>query len=449
MSSEKRGHRRIRILGAKAERSPSVSTVRKLLPWDAIGISGFGARRIPVSRRHFGGRMDAESEAERSFGVSSGLGGAEPLAASLEAYQAMTAEELTARIQAVRQRMGPELLILGHHYQRDDVIALTDLRGDSYQLSKQAAENQQCRAIIFCGVHFMAETADILVNRPERLAQRGGVRVPVVLPDLEAGCSLADMARLDQVETCWAELGELFGPEQVMPVTYVNSAADLKAFCGRHGGIVCTSANARPVLEWAFARRPKVLFFPDQHLGRNTALRMGLRTEEMAVWNPQAGRLGGNEPDRLRQARLILWKGFCCVHQAFLPEHVMEFRRLYPGIKVVVHPECMKEVVALADEVGSTSRIIRLVEESPPGTRWAIGTEIHLVNRLAQEHPEQQIYFLAPFVRMCRTMYRIDLPHLCWAAENLADGTPVNVIRVPDPIAQDALLALERMLQVA
>lgn len=367
----------------------------------------------------------------------------------LEAYQTMTAAELITRIQAVRRRMGPELLLLGHHYQRDEVIGLTDLRGDSYQLSKQAAENRQCRAIIFCGVHFMAETADILVNRPERLAERAGLRVPVVLPDLEAGCSLADMARMDQVAACWAELAELFGPDQVTPVTYVNSAADLKAFCGRHGGIVCTSANARPVLEWAFSRRPKVLFFPDQHLGRNTALRMGLRLEEMAVWNPQAGPLGGNPPDRLRQAKLILWKGFCCVHQAFLPEHVEYFRRQYPGVKILVHPECMKEVVDLADEVGSTSRIIRLVEESAPGTRWAIGTEINLVRRLAQQHPEQEIYFLAPFVRMCRTMYRIDLPHLCWAAEHLAAGTPVNVIRVEEATAEDALLALERMLQVA
>lgn len=366
----------------------------------------------------------------------------------LETYQAMSAEELTARIQAIRCRMGPELLILGHHYQRDEVIALADLRGDSYQLSKQAAENRQCRAIIFCGVHFMAETADILVNRPERLAERAGGRVPVILPDLEAGCSLADMARIDQVETCWAELSELFGPDPLIPVTYVNSAADLKGFCGRHGGIVCTSANARAALEWAFSRKQRVLFFPDQHLGRNTALRMGIRLEEMAVWNPQGGPWGGNQPDRLRQARLILWKGFCCVHQAFLPEHVEHFRRRYPDIKILVHPECMKEVVDLADEVGSTSKIIRLVEQSPPGTRWAIGTEIHLVNRLAREHPEQEIYFLAPFVRMCRTMYRIDLPHLCWAAERLAEGHPVNVIQVEEKIAQDALLALERMLQV-
>lgn len=370
------------------------------------------------------------------------------MAASLETYQAMSAEELTARIEAVRRRMGPELLILGHHYQRDEVIALADLRGDSYQLSKQAAENRQCRAIIFCGVHFMAETADILVNRPERLAERNGLRVPVVLPDLEAGCSLADMARIDQVEPCWEQLTELFGPEQVMPVTYVNSAADLKAFCGRHGGIVCTSANAQAALAWAFARRPRVLFFPDQHLGRNTALRMGISLEEMAVWNPQGGPLGGNPPDRLRQAKLILWKGFCCVHQAFLPEHVQHFRSRYPDIKILVHPECMKEVVDMADQVGSTSRIVRLVDESPPGTRWAIGTEIHLVHRLAQQHPEQEIYFLAPFVRMCRTMYRIDLPHLCWAAEHLAEGNPVNVIHVEEAIAHDALLALERMLQV-
>lgn len=371
----------------------------------------------------------------------------EPLA--LEPYQTMAPEELTARIQAVRTQMGPELLILAHHYQRDEVIALADLRGDSYQLSKQAAENRQCRAILFCGVHFMAETADILVNRPERLAQRGGARVPVILPHREAGCSLADMAHIDQVEACWEELADLLGPDPVMPVTYVNSAADLKAFCGRHGGIVCTSANAEAVLQWAFARRAKVLFFPDQHLGRNTALHKGLRLEEMPVWNPLASPLGGNSPESIRRSRLILWNGFCCVHQAFLPEHVDYFRAKYPDAKILVHPECMTQVVDKADMVGSTSRIIHAVQEAPPGTRWAIGTEIHLVNRLAKEHPEQSIHFLAPFVRRCKTMYLIDLPSMCWALENLAANTPVNVIAVDEPTAQHALLALQRMLEVS
>jgi quinolinate synthase len=288
----------------------------------------------------------------------------------------------------------------------------------------------------------------VLANRPERLAERGGQRIPVILPDLAAGCSMADMAQIEQVEECWQQLGGVIDVAEVMPVTYVNSAASLKAFCGRHGGIVCTSANAAAVLQWAFARRPRVLFFPDQHLGRNTALRMGIRLEEMPVWDPHNERLGGNGPEAIRRSRVILWKGHCSVHQMFLPEHVDQFRKKYPGIKILVHPECMMEVVAKSDEIGSTGKIIRVVEESPPGTRWAIGTELHLVNRLKQEHPEQEIHFLSPVVCMCATMYRIDLPHLCWALENLAAGTPVNVIRVDDETSAYALEALQRMLEV-
>lgn len=365
----------------------------------------------------------------------------------LAPYKSLDDAELTARIQAVRNEMGPRLLILGHHYQQDAVIALSDLRGDSYKLSESAAQSVDCRAIAFCGVHFMAETADILANRPQRLAERQGERVTVVLPDMAAGCSMADMAEIQQVEECWEQLSGLIDTADVMPVTYINSAANLKAFCGRHGGIVCTSANARAVLEWSFAQRRRVLFFPDQHLGRNTARGMGVPLSEMPVWDPRR-ELGGNDEAAIRNSRVLLWKGHCSVHQMFRPEHVAQFRQKYPGIKILVHPECMMEVVDQADEIGSTGKIIRVVKEAPPGARWAIGTELHLVNRLKHEHPEQEIYFLSPVVCMCATMYRIDLAHLCWALENLAAGTPANVIRVDDETARWSLLALERMLQV-
>lgn len=365
----------------------------------------------------------------------------------LRPYQTLENEELRARIQAVRDRMGPELLILGHHYQQDDVIALSDLRGDSYRLSELAAADERCRAIVFCGVHFMAETADVLANRPARLEQRG-FRVPVILPDLSAGCSLADMADIDQVEECWAELGETIDIGEVTPITYVNSAASLKAFCGRHGGIVCTSANARAALEWAFAQRPRVLFFPDQHLGRNTARAMGIPLEAMPLWDPRKEPLGGNTSEAIRRGRVFLWRGHCSVHQMFLPEHVDQFRTRWPDIKILVHPECMMEVVDKADVVGSTGKIIKAVAEAPPGTRWAIGTELHLVNRLKHEHPEQEIHFLSPVVCLCATMYRIDLAHLCWAVENLAAGTPVNIVEVDPETAHWALAALERMLLV-
>ncbi|MBN1590669.1 MAG: quinolinate synthase NadA [Pirellulales bacterium] len=360
----------------------------------------------------------------------------------------MEPEELVARIQAVRDQWGPRLVILGHHYQRDEVIAMADLRGDSYRLSELAAGNEACRAIVFCGVHFMAETADILANQPKLLARRDGERVDVILPELAAGCSMADLAHIDQVETCWRQLAEVIDVEDVMPVTYVNSSAALKAFCGRRGGIVCTSANAAAVLDWAFARRRRVLFLPDQHLGRNTALAKGIRVEQMPVWDPEQPSLGGNDDASIGASRVILWRGHCSVHLAFRPEHVRDVRRRMPDVKVIVHPECMHEVVGEADLSGSTSRIIREVEAAPPGTRWAIGTELNLVNRLRQEHPEQEIHFLAPNVGVCPSMYLIDLPRLCWAVENLAAGTPVNVIRVDDRTAEGALLALKRMLEV-
>ena len=366
----------------------------------------------------------------------------------LTAYEPLDRAVLMERIQKVRAEMGPKLLILGHHYQRDEILDLTDLRGDSYGLSEQAAGNEQCRAIVFCGVHFMAETADILANRPERLAERGGQRVPVILPSMDAGCSLADMADLEQVESCWAELAEVIDINDVTPITYVNSTAKLKAFCGRHGGIVCTSANARAALEWAFQRRSRVLFFPDQHLARNVARAMGVPLSQMPLWDAHQGRLGGNSVETIRTARVILWRGFCCVHQKFLPEDVNDLRAKHPDIRIMVHPECMMEVADLADMIGSTSKIIREVEHAPRGTRWAIGTEPHLVDRLRREHTEQEIQLLSSVARICMTMYRINLPRLCWAVENLAAGTPVNIVEVEPETAHWALEALRRMLAV-
>jgi quinolinate synthase len=366
----------------------------------------------------------------------------------LKPYKSLDNAELTARIQTVRERFGPRLLILGHHYQQDEVIALADRRGDSYGLSQFAAESSDCRYIAFCGVHFMAETADILANRPEKLIERDGVRVAVVLPDMAAGCSMADMAAIDQIEDAWDQLGEVVDTEDITPVTYINSAASLKAFVGRHGGIVCTSSNAEAALRWSFARTSRVMFFPDQHLGRNTALGMGITLDQMPVWDPYADALGGSSEDQILGSKVILWKGHCSVHQMFRPEHVRLFRERHPGIKILVHPECPREVFELSDVSGSTSKIIKTVEASPPGSKWAIGTELHLVNRLKQEHPEQEIHFLSPVVCMCATMYRIDLAHLCWSLENLAAGTPVNVIEVDEETAGWALVALERMLEV-
>jgi quinolinate synthase len=366
----------------------------------------------------------------------------------LKPYKSLSNEELSARIEAVRREMGPKLLILGHHYQQDEVIVHSDLRGDSYQLSQMAAGSKDCRVIVFCGVHFMAETADILANRPEKLAERSGERVQVILPDMAAGCSMADMAAIDQVEAAWQDLGEVIDTSDLTPVTYINSAASLKAFCGRHGGIVCTSSNARAVLEWSFRRTKRVFFFPDQHLGRNTALKMGITNAQMPVFDPYNSDLGGNSEDAIEGSRVILWKGHCSVHQMFRAEHVALFRQRFPGIKILVHPECPQEVNDQADISGSTSKIIQTVEAAPPGTKWAIGTELHLVNRLKLEHPEQEIHFLSPVVCMCATMYRIDLAHLCWSLENLAASRPVNTITVEDEIARWSLEALTRMLEV-
>ena len=363
-------------------------------------------------------------------------------------YKSLENAELVRRISAVKAELGPKLLILGHHYQQDEVIALADMRGDSYALSQMAAESKDCRYIAFCGVHFMAETADILANRPEALAARDGERVQVVLPDMAAGCSMADMAAIDQVEAAWEEMAEVIDVARVIPVTYINSAASLKAFCGKHGGLVCTSSNAAAAIEWAFERGDRVLFFPDQHLGRNTAKAMGVPLERMPLWDPYADDLGGVEESDLQDAKVLLWKGHCSVHQIFQAQHVDAWREREPEIKILVHPECPMEVVDKADVSGSTGKIIRSVEAAGPGTKWAIGTELHLVNRLKDEHPEQEIHFLSPVVCMCATMYRIDLAHLCWSLENLAAGTPVNVIEVDDETRKWSLVALERMLEV-
>ncbi|HUE69794.1 MAG TPA: quinolinate synthase NadA [Pirellulaceae bacterium] len=366
----------------------------------------------------------------------------------LKPYKSLSNDELSARIEAVRKELGPRLLILGHHYQQDEVIAHSDLRGDSYQLSQLAASSSDCRFIVFCGVHFMAETADILANRPEKLTERGGEKVTVVLPDMAAGCSMADMAAIEQVEAAWADLGEVIDTKDITPVTYINSAASLKAFCGKNGGIVCTSSNAKAVLEWSFQRTSRVFFFPDQHLGRNTALKMGITNEQMPVFDPYGGDFGGTTEEALQNSKVILWKGHCSVHQMFRKEHVEQFRKRIPDVKILVHPECPQEVNDLADVSGSTSKIIKTVEAAAPGTKWAIGTELHLVNRLKQEHPEQEIHFLSPVVCMCATMYRIDLAHLCWSLECLSDGQPVNVIKVDEETARQSLVALERMLEV-
>jgi quinolinate synthase len=362
-------------------------------------------------------------------------------------YRVLDNETLNERIRKAKQQLGSRLLILGHHYQQDEVIEHADLRGDSLQLSQMAAE-RDCDYIVFCGVHFMAETADIVANRPEKLEARGNKRVTVVLPDLAAGCSMADMAAIGQVENAWDDLGELIDTNDITPVTYINSAASLKAFCGKHGGIVCTSSNAEQVIRWAFERTSRVFFFPDQHLGRNTSLKMGITNEQMPVWDPYADSNGGNSADAILNSKVVLWKGHCSVHQMFRKEHVAAFRQQIPGIKILVHPECPQEVNDIADLSGSTGYIIRTVKSAPAGTKWAIGTELHLVNRLKKEHPEQEIHFLSPVMCMCATMYRIDLAHLCWSLENLVAGVPVNVIEVDPETSRWSLVALERMLEL-
>ncbi len=354
-------------------------------------------------------------------------------------YQALSGEELCSRIAASKQTLGEGVMVLGHNYQRDEVIQHADFRGDSLLLAKLASGYQERPYIVFCGVHFMAETADILSRSNQT----------VILPDMAAGCSMADMAAIEQVDQCWEALGRVVPVEEtVMPVVYVNSAAVLKAFCGEHGGITCTSSNARAVIDWSWARREKILFFPDEHLGRNTANKMGIPRDQMIVWDPYQPN-GGNTKDAIRGAKLILWKGHCSVHQMFQPLHVDNFRKQYPNGEVIVHPECHEDVVNKADLIGSTEFIIRTVAAAPVGTVWAVGTELNLVNRLKRELPEKKIFFLSSTVCQCATMFRIDAAHLCWAMENLAEGHIVNRIVVPEGDKHWAKIALERMMAIS
>jgi quinolinate synthase len=367
---------------------------------------------------------------------------------SLDNYLAQPDHTMDARIAAARERLGKDVILLGHHYQRDEVIRFADFTGDSYKLSKVAAETS-AKYMLFCGVHFMAETADVLGQSWQQ----------VILPDLNAGCSMADMAEIGQVEDCWDSLvraglvgegaGEGAGGKGLIPLTYMNSAAAIKAFCGERGGLVCTSSNARGAFEWAFARAEKILFLPDQHLGRNTAFAMGIPVNEMVVWDPYQIN-GGVSPDRLKAAKVILWKGHCSVHQRFLPEHVDRVRRDEPGMQVIVHPECRWEVCQKADIVGSTEKIIEAIEKAPAGASFAVGTEIHLVNRLAQRFAPlgKKVITLDDSGCLCTTMYRISPQHLAWALENLVEGNVVNRIKVADDVKHWARVALDRMLEV-
>jgi quinolinate synthase len=359
---------------------------------------------------------------------------------AFERFKPLADDACQGRIIAARKALGRRGVILGHHYQRADVYRHADLTGDSLKLSKLAAQTD-AQYIVFCGVHFMAEVADIL-SRPDQIS---------ILPDLNAGCSMADMANLAKVERAWRELKQVLDPDQhVTPATYINSAADLKAFCGEHGGIVCTSTNARQILEWSFARRDKVLFFPDQHLGRWTGYLMDIPLAEMLVWDPDE-ELGGLTPQQIKMAKILLWKGHCSVHQMFQAQHILRWRQQYPGGMVISHPECNFEVCKLSDYVGSTEHIIKTVAASPPGTRWLVGTELNLVNRIAEEFKPQGkvVQFMAPTVCMCSTMQRIDPQHLAWALENLVEGRVVNQIKVPPHEARLARIALDRMLAVS
>ena len=344
-------------------------------------------------------------------------------APQLEDYFRVSDDELSRRIEAARRQLGARLVILGHHYQRDDVIRHADFTGDSFKLCQLTRERPAAEFIVFCGVHFMAESADILKPGDQK----------VILPDLGAGCSMADMATAEQVEDAWEQLEAIgvVGQARVMPITYMNSSAAIKAFCGRHGGVVCTSSNAVPLFDKSLKEADKLFFFPDQHLGRNTGVKFGIPLEQMALWDP-GQELGGNTPEQLHAARLILWKGHCSVHGRFRPWHVEQVRREVPGIRVLVHPECVREVVEQSDLNGSTEFIIKTIEEAPAGSSWAIGTEVNLVNRLIERFPDKLIRLLAPDLCMCATMYRIAPQNLAWTLESLVEGHVVNQITVPE-----------------
>ena len=352
-----------------------------------------------------------------------------------DSYLLVPDNTLDDRIAAAKARLRDDVVILGHHYQRDEVIKFADFRGDSLKLSFQASEAEG-RYIVFCGVHFMAESADIL-RREHQI---------VVLPDLNAGCSMADMADIGQVEACWRELSSL-GDLKVIPVTYMNSTAAIKSFTGEHNGSVCTSSNAAAVMKWAFTQGEKVLFLPDEHLGRNTGFRMGIPLDQMIVWDPYQ-EFGGNSPEAIRNAQVILWKGYCSVHQRFTPKHVERVRREHPGIRVIVHPECRFEVAQAADQIGSTEGIIKAITAAPAGSEWAVGTEIHLVNRLGKELKDRAVISLDPSVCVCTTMFRITPVHLLWALENLGAGNVVNCISVDERTRHYARVALDRMLSL-
>jgi len=355
-------------------------------------------------------------------------------------YRSLTEEQLDARIMKAKRDLGERLIVLGHHYQRDEVIRYADLRGDSFKLSRQAAERTTADYIVFCGVHFMAESADILAQPHQQ----------VILPNMAAGCSMADMADADDVLDAWESLAKVLGPRAgslapLVPVTYMNSAAALKSFCGANGGIVCTSSNAQRVLRWAFERGERVLFFPDQHLGRNTGYEMGVPLDRMPVWDPNE-LLGGNTAERLRDARIILWKGHCSVHKRFTVAQIEKARRDYPGINVIVHPECELPVVQAADFSGSTEFILARIADAEAGSQWAVGTEFSMVHRLALEHPDKRIFCLDPVVCPCSTMYRIHPAYLAWVLDNLLEGRVVNRIQVDPETKLWAKVALQRML---
>jgi len=344
--------------------------------------------------------------------------------------------DLVERANQARSSLGDRAMILGHHYQRDEVIAYADIRGDSFKLAQAAADNPNAEFIFFCGVHFMAESADILTTQNQK----------VILPDLAAGCSMADMATAAQVEDCWQVLEKLGVAKKTIPITYMNSSAAIKAFTGKNNGAVCTSSNAMRAMKWAFEKGEKVLFLPDQHLGRNTAvLSLGLKLEDCVIWNPWKPS-GGLSEAQIKMAKVILWRGHCSVHGRFTVENIENVRSLLPQVKVLVHPECQHEVVAKADVVGSTEMIIKTVTDSPSGSKWAIGTELNLVQRLARENPDKEVVFLDKTVCYCSTMNRIDLPHLVWAMEALVAGRVVNQIKVDEQVASQAKVALERML---
>ena len=363
-------------------------------------------------------------------------------------YNDLSADELRFRCREAKEALGKKLVILGHHYQADEVIEFADHQGDSFELSRFAANLEEAKYVVFCGVHFMAETADILTDPA----------VSVILPDMGAGCSMADMASIEQTYEAWEQMTRACPDQTIVPVTYMNSAAAIKSFVGENGGAVCTSSNARAVLEWALkggavkdhheGKKVKVLFFPDQHLGRNTAAAMGYSPDDdMVLWDPRQA-MGGNEKAALQNATFVLWKGHCSVHALFRPEHVDEAREKVAGVKVLVHPECRKGVVDKADMAGSTAYIVKQVQQAEPGTAWAIGTEVHLVNRLRDQHPEQTIFVLSECQCLCTTMTRIDLPHLAYVLESLAVGDVVNEVRVDEETRQWSTVALDRMLEI-